>query len=102
MYPSDLAANWRQAIATLGQSIRVEGPSPSIVETETVVDVEALERGLVHDLDWIEPRQSADALYELTSALPLEVNGAIWVVEYLLESTKGQLRHLMRLQLESP
>jgi len=66
-------ANWRQAIATLGQNLRIEGPSPlDIVDTECVVEAVrvALEVGLVDVLDWIEPRQSAVALYELTSALP--------------------------------
>jgi len=66
-------ANWRQAIATLGQNIRIEGPSPlDSIDTECVVEAVrvALEAGLVDDLDWIEPRQSAVALYELTSALP--------------------------------
>jgi hypothetical protein len=53
--------------------MRVEGPSPlDSIDTETVVNAVrvALEAGLVDDLDWIEPRQSAVALYELTSALP--------------------------------
>jgi len=66
-------ANWRQAIAALGQNLRIEGPSPlDSVDTESVVNAVrvALEAGLVDDLDWIEPRQSAVALYELTSALP--------------------------------
>lgn len=66
-------ANWRQIIASLGQGIRVEGPSPlDTIGTETVVGAVrvALDAGLVDDLEWIEPRQSAVALYELTSALP--------------------------------
>lgn len=70
---SERRANWRQAIATLGRNIRVEGPSPlDSIDTEAVVNAVrvALEAGLVDDLDWIEPRQSAVALYELTSALP--------------------------------
>jgi hypothetical protein len=66
-------ANWRQIIASLGQGIRVEGPSPlDTINAETVVGAVrvALDGGLVDDLEWIEPRQSAVALYELTSALP--------------------------------
>ncbi len=70
---TDRRANWRQIIASLGQGIRVEGPSPlDAIGTETVVGAVrvALTAGLVDDIDWIEPRQSAVALYELTSALP--------------------------------
>ena len=66
-------ANWRQIVASLGQSIRIEGPSPlDCVDTDLVVEAVrvALSAGLVDDLEWIEPRQSAVALYELTSALP--------------------------------
>jgi eukaryotic-like serine/threonine-protein kinase len=70
---SDRRANWRQIVASLGQSIRVDGPSPlDSIDTELVVNGVrvALTSGLVDDLEWIEPRQSAVALYELTSALP--------------------------------
>jgi len=70
---SERRANWRQIIASLGQGIRVEGPSPlDSIGTDTIVGATsvALTNGLVDDLEWIEPRQSAVALYELTSALP--------------------------------
>ena len=70
---ADRRANWRQAIAALGQSVRVDRPPP-LDGTEPRLLVRAvqvaLENRLVEDLDWIEPSKAAVALYELTSALP--------------------------------
>ena len=70
---ADRRANWRQAIAALGQSARVDRPPP-LDGTEQRLIVRAvqvaLENRLVEDLDWIEPSKAAVALYELTSALP--------------------------------
>lgn len=66
-------ANWRQVIAGLGKNLRIEGPSPlDSIGTDAIVGAVrvALDSGLVDELEWIEPRQSAVALYELTSALP--------------------------------
>ncbi len=66
-------ANWRQAIAALGQAVRIEGPSlldgiePALLLRSIQV---ALESSLADDLDWLEPWKSAVALYELTSVLP--------------------------------
>jgi len=66
-------ASWRQAIAALGQNIRVKGPppldgaEPAALARATQV---ALESGLADDLDWIAPGAAAVALYELSAALP--------------------------------
>ncbi len=66
-------ASWRQAIAALGQNVRVKGPPPldgaepaALARAAQV----ALESGLADDLDWIAPGAAAVALYELSSALP--------------------------------
>src|SRR5436190_19175296 len=71
--PAERLANWRQAIAALGQSLRVSGPppfegtSPELLARSAQV---ALETGLCEDLEFISPASAAVALYELTSALP--------------------------------
>jgi hypothetical protein len=71
--PADRSTRWRQAIASLGQELRVDGP-PALdgVSAEDLVHASrtALETGLVDDLDWIAPGPAAIALYELSSALP--------------------------------
>jgi eukaryotic-like serine/threonine-protein kinase len=71
--PVDRLGRWRQAIAALGQELRVDGP-PALdgVAAEDLVRAAqvALETGLVDDLDWIAPGAAAVALYELSSALP--------------------------------
>lgn len=70
---SDRRANWRQALAALGQSAKVLGPPPlDGVEPDKLIDAVrvALDTSLVDDLDWFEPSHAAVALYELTSALP--------------------------------
>ncbi len=65
-------ANWRQAIAALGQVARVDRPplldgvEPNLLRRAVEV---ALESSLLDDLDWIEPSKAAVALYELSSAL---------------------------------
>lgn len=66
-------ASWRQAIAALGQNVRVKGPPPlegaepaALARSAQV----ALASGLADDLDWIAPGAAAVALYELSSALP--------------------------------
>lgn len=69
---ADRRANWRQAIAALGQTARVDRPPPlDGVEPRLVLRAvqTALESNLVDDLDWIEPGKAAVALYELTSAV---------------------------------
>ncbi len=65
--------SWRQAIAALGQNVRVKGPPPlegaepaALAHGAQV----ALESGLADDLDWIAPSAAAVALYELSAALP--------------------------------
>src|SRR5262245_5261005 len=70
---ADRTARFRQAIAALGQDVRVDGPplldgvsSGALVRAVQV----SLEAGLVDDLDWIAPSAAAVALYELSSALP--------------------------------
>ncbi|MCA9592635.1 MAG: protein kinase [Myxococcales bacterium] len=66
-------ASWRQAVAALGQSVRVTGPPPldGIAPERLVLAVRhALEQGLADDLDWIAPSSAVVALYELTIALP--------------------------------
>lgn len=69
---ADRRANWRQAIAALGQVARVDRPplldgvDPLLLRQAVAV---ALESSLLDDLDWIEPSKAAVALYELTSAL---------------------------------
>lgn len=71
--PSERRAKWRQAVAALGQGVRVMGPSPiEAMETRQLVEAArtALLTGLVDDLDWIEPGRAAVALLELMSALP--------------------------------
>jgi hypothetical protein len=71
--PGDRSTRWRQAVASLGQELRVDGP-PLLdgVSVEDLVRASrtALETGLVDDLDWIAPGPAAIALYELSSALP--------------------------------
>ncbi|HEX7669911.1 MAG TPA: serine/threonine-protein kinase [Polyangiaceae bacterium] len=71
--PVERSTRWRQAVASLGQELRVDGP-PSLdgVSAEALVQASrtALETGLVDDLDWIAPGAAAIALYELSSALP--------------------------------
>src|SRR4051812_8122811 len=71
--PVERSTRWRQAVASLGQELRVDGP-PSLdgVSAEDLVQASrtALETGLVDDLDWIAPGAAAIALYELSSALP--------------------------------
>jgi hypothetical protein len=69
---ADRRSNWRQAIAALGQTARIDRPPPldgvdppSLLRAVQV----ALESSLVDDLEWIEPSKAAVALYELTSAL---------------------------------
>lgn len=69
---ADRRANWRQAIAALGQTARVDRPPPlDGVDPRLVVRAVqvALETNLVDDLDWIEPSKAAVALYDLTSAV---------------------------------
>lgn len=69
---TDRRANWRQAIAALGQTTRVDRPPPldGVDPLELARAIRfALESSLVDDLDWIEPSKSTVALYELTSAL---------------------------------
>lgn len=70
---ADRRASWRQAIAALGQSARVDRPPP-LDGTEPRLIARAvqiaLESRLAEDLDWIEPSKATVALYELTSALP--------------------------------
>lgn len=69
---ADRRASWRQAIAALGQTTRVDRPPPldgvdpqALLRAIRVV----LESSLLDDLDWIEPSKSTVALYELTSVL---------------------------------
>ncbi len=70
----DRSASFRQAVAGLGQTVRVDGP-PAL----DGVDVEQLRRavaialgaGLADELDWIAPSSSAVALYEMTISLPV-------------------------------
>jgi hypothetical protein len=71
--PAERRTRWRQAIAVLGQDIRVDGPP--VLDSVSADDLvrasqTALETGLVDDLDWIAPGPAAVALYELSSALP--------------------------------
>jgi eukaryotic-like serine/threonine-protein kinase len=69
---SDRRASWRQAIAALGQTTRVDRPPPldGVDPTRLLRAVQvALETALADDLDWIEPGKAAVALYELTSAM---------------------------------
>jgi hypothetical protein len=70
--PVDRRARWRQAVAALGQEVRIDGPPPldgvSVQDLVRSAQV-ALETGLVDDLDWIAPGAAALALYELSSAL---------------------------------
>ena len=71
--PAERRVRWRKVVATLGQSLRVDGPSPlDRISAEDLVRATriALETGLVDDLDWIAPGPAAVALYELSSALP--------------------------------
>src|SRR5689334_5904134 len=72
--PADRSTRFRQAVAALGQELRVDGP-PALdgVPVEDLVNASrvALEAGLVDDLDWIAPGPAAIALYELSTALPL-------------------------------
>ncbi|HVU00500.1 MAG TPA: serine/threonine-protein kinase [Polyangiaceae bacterium] len=71
--PGDRSTRFRQAIAALGQDLRVDGP-PLLdgVPAEDLVRASqiALATGLVDDLGWIAPGPAAIALYELSSALP--------------------------------
>ena len=65
--------SWRQAIAALGQNIRVKGPPPLEAAEPAALArgaQVALESGLADDLDWIAPGSAAVALYELSAALP--------------------------------
>ena len=70
----DRSASFRQAVAGLGQTVRVDGP-PAL----DGVDVEQLKRavaialgsGLADELDWIAPSSAAVALYEMTISLPV-------------------------------
>jgi eukaryotic-like serine/threonine-protein kinase len=70
---ADRRANWRQAVAALGQTARVVDRPPPLDGVEPTLLLQAvrvaLESALVDDLDWIEPGKAAVALYELTSAL---------------------------------
>lgn len=66
-------SSWRQAIAALGQKVRVAGPPPlDGLDVESLLSAMqlALETGLADDLDWIAPGPAAVALYELSAALP--------------------------------
>ena len=66
-------ASWRQAIAALGQNVRVAGPPPlDGVPLDVLVQAAqvALETGLADDLDWIAPGAATVALFELSHALP--------------------------------
>lgn len=70
---SERRARWRQAVATLGQDSRVDGPP--VLDGVTTGELlrasrVALDTGLVDDLDWISPGGAAVALYELSSSLP--------------------------------
>jgi hypothetical protein len=66
-------ASWRQAVAALGQNIRVSGAPPlDGVAPDVLVRAAqiALETNLADDLDWIAPGAAAVALFELSSVLP--------------------------------
>src|SRR5688572_2599203 len=71
--PSEQLGSWRQAVAALGQSIRVRGPppldgiEPAILTSAFRV---ALEKRFLDGLDWITPGAATVALYELMIALP--------------------------------
>ncbi|MBK7582867.1 MAG: serine/threonine protein kinase [Myxococcales bacterium] len=71
--PSDRAANFRQAVAALGQNMRVTGPPP-LDGADPAVLVRAcqvaLEARLPDDLDFIAPGPGTVALYEIMMALP--------------------------------
>lgn len=71
--PADRAASFRQAVAALGQQMRVTGPPPlDGVEPQALVRAcqVALEAKLPDDLDWIAPGPATVALYEIMMALP--------------------------------
>jgi hypothetical protein len=72
--PADRRASFRQAVAGLGQTVRVEGP-PALdgVDPEQLQHAVgiALEAGLADELDWIAPSSAAVALYEMTISLPV-------------------------------
>lgn len=68
-------ANWRQAIAALGQRTGfgltaappLEGIAQEVIARAAEV---AIEVGLADDLDWLAPGPATVALYEITAALP--------------------------------
>ncbi|MBE7480515.1 MAG: protein kinase [Polyangiaceae bacterium] len=71
--PQDRAASFRQAIAALGQNMRVTGPPPlDGIDPQSLTRAcqVALEAKLFEDLDWIAPGPATVALYELMMALP--------------------------------
>lgn len=71
--PQDRTASFRQAIAALGQNMRVTGPPPlDGIDPQSLIRAcqVALEAKLFEDLDWIAPGPATVALYELMMALP--------------------------------
>lgn len=72
--PPDRAASFRQALAALGQHMRVTGPPPlDGADPEALARAcrVALEANLADDLDFIAPGPATVALYEIMMALPV-------------------------------
>ena len=72
--PQDRAASFRQALAALGQHMRVTGPPPlDGADPESLARAcrVALEANRADDLDFIAPGPATVALYEIMMALPV-------------------------------
>ncbi len=71
--PLERAASFRQAVAALGQQMRVTGPPPlDGVDPQTLAHAlrVAFDQGLADDLDFVAPGPGTVALYEIMMALP--------------------------------